>query len=165
MSEIDRLIEFRKQMSDLCGDIEALMRDDGSPIDGACEMLVHINNLKKDIAIIYDDMAHIIAERMPESMIFLSDGTEVERKQSADRKAWDHKGLAEVVANKISQMAVDMDTGEVTLTPNEMMVKMLDYAAPSYWRVGELGKIGVNPNQYCEVSEGKTSIVIRKGKV
>jgi hypothetical protein len=46
-----------------------------------------------------------------------------------------------------------------------MMIKMLDYAAPSYWRVGELGKIGVNPSKYCETSEGRTSIVIKKGKV
>jgi hypothetical protein len=110
-------------------------------------------------------MVTVIADKMPQSMIFLPDGTEIERKQSADRKAWDHKGLADEVATRISQMAVDMDTGEITLTPQEMMIKMLDYAAPSYWRVGELGKIGVNPSKYCETSEGRTSIVIKKGKV
>jgi hypothetical protein len=165
MSEINRLQAFRKEISDACAEIEGLIKDESTSIEDACSCLVDLYNIKKDVSMMYEEIMSSIAERMPESMIFLPDGTEIERKQGADRKAWDHKGLAVEVATKIAQMAVDMDTGEVTLTPHEMMIKMLDYAAPSYWRVGELGKIGVNPNNYCETSEGKVSVVIKKGKL
>jgi hypothetical protein len=165
MSNLERLEAFRRELSDICADISTELAQDGAVIEESCVNLVHIYNLKRDINYIYEEMVTVIADKMPQSMIFLSDGTEIERKQSADRKAWDHKGLANEVAAKISQMSVDMDTGEITLTPEEMMIKMLDYAAPSYWRVGELGKIGVNPSKYCETSEGRTSIVIKKGKV
>jgi hypothetical protein len=58
-----------------------------------------------------------------------------------------------------------MDTGEVLLSPMEMMQKMLDYAAPSYWRVGELNKIGISADKFCEKSEGKVSLVISKEKI
>lgn len=165
MSDMNRLQVFRKEISDACSEIEALIKSEETSIEDACSYLVDLYNIKKDVSMIYEEIMSSIAERMPQSMIFLPDGTEIERKQGADRKAWDHKGLAEEVATKIAQMAVDMDTGEVTLTPHEMMVKMLDYAAPSYWRVGELGKIGVNPGNYCETSEGKVSVVIKKGKL
>ena len=139
----------------------ALQQDD---VD-LCSAMVELNSLKKDIGYIHDESNTRFAEKMEDSVIFLEDGTEIERKQGADRKAWNHKGLAVEVAAKISQLAINMDTGEITLTPDEMMVKMFDYAAPSYWRVGELGKLGVNVDNYCEKSEGKTSIVIKKGKL
>jgi hypothetical protein len=58
-----------------------------------------------------------------------------------------------------------MDTGEVLASPLEMMQKMLDYAAPSYWRVGELNKIGISADDYCQKSEGKISVVISKEKL
>ena len=102
--------------------------------------------------------------KMEEDIIVLSSGQQVERRTGADRKAWDHKGLASIVANRIYESSIDMDTGEVLLSPMEMMAKMLDYAAPSYWRVGELGKIGVSADSYCEKSEGKVSISITSKK-
>ena len=142
----------------------ALQQDDVD-LKSLCSAMVELNSLKKDIGYIHDESNTRFAEKMEDSVIFLEDGTEIERKQGADRKAWNHKGLAVEVAAKISQLAINMDTGEITLTPDEMMVKMFDYAAPSYWRVGELGKLGVNVDNYCEKSEGKTSIVIKKGKL
>jgi hypothetical protein len=61
-------------------------------------------------------------------------------------------------------MSVDMDTGEVVMSAQDMVVKLLDYAAVSYWRVGKLGEIGVNPDSYCEQGDYKTSIIIREAK-
>jgi hypothetical protein len=45
-----------------------------------------------------------------------------------------------------------------------MMIKMLDYCAPSYWRVKELAKIGINADKFCDVSESKESIIVRRAK-
>jgi hypothetical protein len=56
-----------------------------------------------------------------------------------------------------------LETGEVVSTPQDMLIQMLDYVQPSYWRVKELQKIGINPDNYCVVGETKTSIIVRKG--
>jgi hypothetical protein len=57
-----------------------------------------------------------------------------------------------------------MDTGEVMLTQEELIVKLLDYMQPSYWRVGELNKLGINADNYCETGEPKVSLIVRKGE-
>ena len=93
----------------------------------------------------------------------LRDSATVERKMSSSRSGWQHKDLARDVIDRIEQSSVDMDTGEVVLSPTEMALKMLDYVQPSYWRVGELNKIGLNPDNYCAASESKISIIVRRG--
>jgi hypothetical protein len=62
------------------------------------------------------------------------------------------------------ESSVDLDTGEVLLSPQEIAVKMLDFVQPSYWRVKELAKFGINADNYCEVGDYKTNIIVRKAK-
>jgi hypothetical protein len=50
------------------------------------------------------------------------------------------------------------------MTPQDMMVKMFEFAAVSYWRVKELSKIGISADNFCEVGEAKTNIIVRKAK-
>ena len=57
-----------------------------------------------------------------------------------------------------------MDTGEVLYSQQEIVAKLLDFVQPSYWRVKELQKIGIDADLYCEVGETKTSIIVRKAK-
>ena len=66
--------------------------------------------------------------------------------------------------DRIQQSSIDMDTGEVVKSPKEMAMQMLDYLAPSYWRVGKLNEIGLNADLYCEPSEPKTSVIVRGGE-
>jgi hypothetical protein len=100
--------------------------------------------------------------QMPE--IALSDGSRIEKNSAVSRKSWKHKDLATEVASRLKDMSVDMDTGEVVMTAEDMVVKMLDYVYPSYWKVKELGKIGINADKYSEVGEAKDSIIVRKAK-
>ena len=127
--------------------------------------MVDMHGLKASIALVYDTAAKVLADSMgsiPE--INLPDGTKIEKKVGSDRKTWQHIPLAQHVASRIGDMAVDMETGEITMTPQEMVVKLLDYCAPSYWRVKELAKIGISADRFCELSEAKTNIVIRRAK-
>jgi hypothetical protein len=57
-----------------------------------------------------------------------------------------------------------MDSGEIIMTAQDMVVKLLDYAAISYWRVGKLGELGINPDHYCEQGDYRTSIIVREAK-
>ena len=81
-----------------------------------------------------------------------------------DRKGWKHLELGSAVAERLVKMSIDMDTGEVTKSPKEIAEEMLAYCAPSYWRIKELNKIGLNADNFSETGELKTSIIVRKPK-
>jgi hypothetical protein len=85
----------------------------------------------------------------------------IETKTGAPRKKWDHKMLAHLVAKKITDKAIDMDTGEVLKTPQQMIQELLIYAAPSYWRVAALKELGIDPDDFCEVGEPLTNLIYR----
>ena len=133
--------------------------------DEVAEFVSALHALKADMSVVYDSACAVLVRSMksvPEMV--LSDGTKIEKRAASDRKKWQHDALAKNVASRIGDMAVDMETGEVVLTPQDMMVKMLDYCAPSYWRVKELAKIGINADKFCDVSESKESIIVRRAK-
>jgi hypothetical protein len=129
------------------------------------DLVLEFNLAKNDMGIVYDRLVGLLGDLMIEDPIIeLRDGAQVERKIASSRKGWQHKDLAGVVMDRIVQSSVDMDTGEVISTPKEMAMQMLDYLAPSYWRVGKLNEIGVTADLYCEPSEPKTSVIVRKGE-
>ena len=95
----------------------------------------------------------------------LEDGVKIEKKVASDRLAWKHADLATEIARRLIMTNVDMDTGETQKSTEELITEMLRFLQPSYWRVKELSTIGVNADNYCEVLEPKTSIIVRKPKV
>lgn len=131
----------------------------------AAEIVLQLNRFKDDLKIIYDGVSSILSDLMGQAPeIILSDGSKIEKTSAPTRKGWKHKEIAADVASRIHDMSIDMDTGEIVLSPEDMMTKMLDYLYPSYWKVKELGKIGINADQYSEVGEIKESIIVRKAK-
>lgn len=162
---MDDIASLRKALGDVGIDIARRIADASIDDIDACLMFSELQELKREVAMVFSEAEESLANRIQGRIITLPDGSLAERKQGGDRKAWDHKSLASDVADRLIQSSVDMDTGEVVLEPKDLMVRMLDYAAPSYWRVGELSKLGINPDRYCEKSEGKSSIVIKKGKL
>lgn len=141
------------------------MRNSDADMNEIAEYVSALHAVKANIALIYDSACGVLGSVMksvPEMV--LSDGTKIEKRAAADRKKWQHENIAQNVASRISDMAVDLETGEVVMTPQDMMVKMLDYCAPSYWRVKELAKIGINADKFCDVSESKESIIVRRAK-
>ena len=128
-------------------------------------LVLEMNLAKNDLGMVYDSLTNILGELMEsEPVIELRDGAQIERKVASSRKAWQHKDLAGAVMDRLQHAAIDMDTGEVLMSGPEMGLKMLDYLAPSYWRVGKLNEIGLTADLYCEASEPKTSVIVRKGE-
>jgi hypothetical protein len=161
---LEKLAEIKELITKLEFDIDAFVSSEPS-MDEACSALVEMNILKRDVSYMYDHLSRAVSRIMGETEnISLPDGSTIEKKSSYDRKGWDHKALASVVAQKVVQMSVDMDTGEVIKSPQEIAAEMLTYCAPSYWRIKELNKLGVNADNYCEVGELRTSIIVRKPK-
>lgn len=100
-----------------------------------------------------------------QSEMLAGDGTKIEKKGDVNRTGWKHKDLANEVVSRLSEMAIDRSTGEVMLSSQEMAMKMLDYIQPSYWRIKELGTLGINADNFSKVGEYKESIIVRKVKL
>ena len=159
----DWIADFRNLLLQLDEDICAYLGTDPS-VEELCASLVQLNLAKAELSTIYDHFAAMVGDSMGnEEEVLLRGGAKIEKKFSYPRSGWQHKDLAGSVAKKIIDLSVDLETGEVVSTPQDMLVQMLDYVQPSYWRVKELQKIGINPDNYCEVGETKTSIIVRKG--
>jgi hypothetical protein len=160
---IEKVLEFRKLILDL----DKLLSDyflENPDIGEAGELLTELNNSKRDLSSVYDVCAKKFSNIMEdEKIITLSTGVMIEKKSSYDRKGWKHQDLTRAVVGKLTQMSVDMDTGEVLKSPEEIAIDLMKYCAPSYWRIKELNSIGINADMYSETGDLKTSIIIRKG--
>lgn len=136
------------------------------PLEDVGESIVKLHEVKSAIADIYSTYsAKVMSVFQNAKVEDMSVGSStIEVRGASDRKKWDHQTLANEVSRKIMQSAIDLDTGEVLLSPQEIAVKMLEFVQPSYWRVKELAKFGINADNYCEVGDYKTNIIIRKAK-
>lgn len=159
----DWISSFREALLRLDEEICAYLGTDPS-VEDLCADLVQLNLAKAELSMVYDHFASVVGEAMgQEQEVHLESGARIEKKFSNARTGWQHKDLAGAVAKKIIDLSVDLETGEVVSSPEEMLVQVLDYVQPSYWRIKELQKIGINPDNYCQVGENKVSIIVRKG--
>ena len=128
------------------------------------DTLVLLHSITGDVASMFTQYSNLFANKIQTNEATASNGQLIEKKTAYDRKGWEHEKLATEVLRRLGQTSVDMDTGEVILSSEEIALKLLDYVQPSYWRVKELSKLGINADMYCEVGEEKTNIIIRKAK-
>lgn len=147
--------------------LDAVLTDiaeSGMEITELATLLLELNRTKRELSVVYDSFSQKVMNLMGDvSLVEIPSGGSIEKKGATERKKWRHPELATRVAERLSEMSVDMDTGEVITDAQSMVVKLLDYAAVSYWRVGKLGEIGINPDSYCEQGDYKTNLVVREG--
>lgn len=130
------------------------------------KIMFRVYTSKSNMSMIYDEVAAILDKAMADvPEVNLEDGVKIEKKVASDRRAWKHADLATEIARRLIMTNVDMSTGETQKSTEELITEMLRFLQPSYWRVKELSTIGVNADNYCEVLEPKTSIIVRKPKV
>lgn len=151
---------FRKSLMDLDKNLKTVV--EANDVQVALDALVMLHAIKNEIGLLFTDYQNSIIGLLPDYECKASNGQVVEKKFATDRKGWQHQQIAEEVLRRLGELSIDMDTGEVVMSSQEIAVKLLDYLQPSYWRVKELSKLGINADQYCEVGEVKTSIMIRK---
>lgn len=168
MSSGKSVKELVDEISSILMEIDRVVtkESDDKTLEEICSYLSEVHRAKTEIAVAYDSAVNFVAEKMADvPEIVLGDGTKLEKKSAYDRKSWRHEDLADVVARRIVQMSTNLDTGEVSATPETVGKEMLKYLQPSYWRVKELSKLGVTADEYCDVSEEtKTSVIVRRPK-
>jgi hypothetical protein len=160
---LENVASFRQSILNL-DKVLSEFADSEPTIEEMGKVLLQLNLAKGDVGMIYDSLSSKLSSMIKDKEILsLENGAQIEKKSSYDRKGWQHKELANAVVDKIVRMSVDMDTGEVTKNAHEVALDLMKYCAPSYWRVKELSAIGINADNYCEVGQLKTSIIVRKG--
>jgi len=159
----DWLEEFSGSLLNL--DIDIADRRNSMSLDEAADALVAISRFRDDMKTIQDQLSLLVSELMEQSSeIETSDGSKIEKKGDVNRTGWKHADLADQVISRLTQMAVDMDTGEVVVTGPEMAKQLLRFLQPSYWRIKELSSIGINADDFSKVGEYKESVIVRKAK-
>lgn len=153
--------DFSQRLMDLEGRLNDYLAG-SPPQQEACEVLAAFNRAKADLKFVYDSFALRVGAAMKDDKILLPNGGEVERNFSNKRTKWQHKDLASAVAQRLHKMSIDMDTGEVKVDPEEMAKAMLNYVQPSYWKVTQLEKIGINADSYCESGDSRMSVIVRQ---
>lgn len=158
------LDEFQRQIL-IVDDLMRKAREQQWPIEEASAALVRLSNFKTQVAMLMNDQENFLIEKMQETeSVVLDSGETVEKKWSKNRTGWQHKDLAQVVASRIENLAIDMDTGERVMSTSDMITKLLDFVQPSYWRVTALTDVGINADDFCQAGDSKASISIRKAK-
>ncbi len=157
LSPID---SFRDSLQNLDSNLKKIVET--NDVQTVLDALVALHAIKSEIGVLFTQYQNLIMNIIPDYECKASNGQVIEKKSATDRKGWQHQRIAEEVLRRLNDLSVDMDTGEVVMSSQEIAVKLLDYVQPSYWRVKELSKLGINADQYCEVGEVKTSIMIRK---
>jgi hypothetical protein len=159
----ERIADIRQYILDLERELDDYIKSQPD-VEDACGILYEMNMIKRDMSSVYDSLSVSVGQLIADGKnVQLKNGGVVEKKSSYERRAWQHKDLASVVAQKLVRMSVDMDTGEIIKSPEEIAMQVLDYVQPSYWRVKELSSLGINVDNYCETGVLKTSIIVRKG--
>ena len=154
---------IQQLLLDLDEQITANASDPNWDIQAVSETFFQLDSFKGQLSIIIKSLESILIEKMVDKeAISLDSGAMLVKEWSKSRKAWQHKDLASAVAERIETMAIDMDTGERTMTTSEMIQAILDYVQPSYWRVGALSNIGLNADAFCEASDPQPKIRIEK---
>jgi len=154
------LMALRKQLIEVQATLKNIAESEST--QDRIDALVLMHTIKAEIGVMYSDYSGMVIDSLPDIPFSASNGQSIEKKTGADRKTWQHENLTREVLRRLNQMSVDMDTGEVVMTSEQIALKLLDYVQPSYWRVKELSKIGINADQYCEIGEAKTNLIVHK---
>lgn len=122
---------------------------------------VELNNIERSSKDALEYMGRLLEKHMGAGDILSLSGygVTVEKKQGQNRKAWDHKTLRAVVAEKIIDEVLDEETGSLTVPPSQLVQKAFDFTGLS-WKVTSLRDHKINPDQYCEKSEGRVSFQV-----
>ncbi len=159
-----RLDDIDALLYELVTDVEAegIDGNEGDVAQAAYDFWELVSRVKDAYSLFSTDVISRI-EATPEP-IFTRNGGTVEIKTGEARKKWDHAAAIQDVAKRIVESAVDMETGEVKLSPQQMVERLAEFAGIQYWRVKAMKDIGLSANNYCEVGESNRNLVVRRPK-
>jgi hypothetical protein len=156
---LNRVAECRQALANVLTALADVATDD---IELLGDAIVALDDLRGDLLVTRDAVERNFIEAMGDLPEIDVNGALLEVRRSDSRKAWNHKDLAADLASRLVQMSVDMDTGEIIKTPEELLREVITYAGVSYWKVKALNSVGISADDYCEVTEGGMKVRIKR---
>lgn len=156
---IEAIDQVRESMRTV---LKFVAASDDADLDLLCDALVRLDEVRIECGHLKDHVESMVVGAMGDLPEYEFGNAVLTKRRSDSRKAWDHKALANDVAHRLVQSAVDFETGEMTRTTEDLISELLDFAGVSYWKVTALNKIGLVANDYCEVTEGSEKIRIQR---
>ena len=147
----DFVAQFQTAVTNLEQGLLDFIQNNSDP-EILAEVVSRLHLLKGHVGLLYDELTASFADALGNTAeLSLEDGTKIEKKWSSTRRGWQHKDIASAVSRRLAERSIDVETGEVTMTAQEIAEHMLDYVQPSYWKTKP-------------VAETKTSIIVRRPK-
>lgn len=124
--------------------------------------LEYLKTIKRDLDTLIrateDDIVRLMEDKKQ-----TFDGIGVVEKKTAVTRKWDSEGLMK----HLVRTSLDPEgTGEITLDSVFHLIESLKMALPLTgslgWRVTELAKMGIDTDQFCDKTFGRTSLTITK---
>ena len=139
---------------------------DAGDLDSLAHGLHALRRLKRDLAMLESAVEADVAKLMPQPTVEF-DGFVAQRRRGTDRKAWQSEQLLDQV---LLRAAHDPETGEVIDDPyllrdrvSELVRMTLPVVPSTGWRVTGLKALGLDPEDWCESSPGRTSVQLHEG--
>lgn len=124
---------------------------------------LQLENVRTQFKIVCDSMMQAVMNAMGEQTEMVIDGKVLTKSEKASRKTWEHDRLRDVVLRRLKQEAMT-DDGELLLTPDEAIDRLLQVAHIDYWRVKELNEFGINADQFSTLVPGEETLYAKKVK-
>lgn len=102
-----------------------------------------------------------MADQMQSKLVVIENVGAFERRKAKDRKAWDHKAIARELVRVANDERIDKLTGEVRMSEGDAVAHtIISCAGISYWKITDLKGRGIDPDEFCESTPGRVSVVV-----
>jgi hypothetical protein len=152
-----------QSLAEFVPDIEAELAAVGDTEPEALAfILAAIRDARADLAVVYGDVERRLLETMGSTKRFTVEGLgEVEQRRSNKRNEWANQDLTQVVvARALDERKIDLETGEVLESEAQAVARVMSDCARPSWRVTALKSRGIDPDEFCHVEWGATSITL-----
>lgn len=161
MGKVNALDEARQAIGQLSLKIGTWLAEMDGDTNAKMILLDDVRQLKKDLAAVEWDVEKICAESMDQKL-FIGDGLTATRSRYS-RTTWDTRKLA---GDMVEPLCINSD-GEVIHDPAlawSMLDALLGAAHIDYWRVTELTKAGIDPDQYRDREWGRWTVRVDRSQ-
>lgn len=129
-------------------------------LDRAVEDLHRLRAIRQALAMWEGELTDWISDAIGRNTITVAGVGHVEAKRGANRKEWDNDALwRTVVAKARDERAVSLD-GEPLESEGEAVGRVLGECMRPSWRLTPLRDRGIDPDEFCQTTPGKVSVVI-----
>lgn len=133
--------------------------DQDDTADAACLLLWDLREARKRLAEIEAFVEAHTARRLSRRRTEVA-GFVAEVKGGNDRKAWQHDKLAWDVCRPLAVDATGTVDDAAAVLIGLVRDRFLNCASIAYWRAGQLRQLGLDPDDYADVTRGRRTVAL-----